>query len=148
MKLDETDLKIIELLREDARLTYSEIARQVHLTRVAARERILALEKNGVILGYTVQINSAALNRGMSIFIDIEVEPCYIENVAKKLVENKDVAVVSQNTGQSGLHVHAYISDVSNLSKFLDNNVYNIKGVLNVKSSLLIKNYKTNAFLI
>lgn len=147
MKLDDTDLRIIELLKEDARLTYSEIARQVHLTRAAARERILALEKNGVILGYTVQINSAALNRGISIFLDVEVEPYYIESIAKKLVENKDIAIVAQNTGQCGLHVHAHISNISELSCFLDNNIYNLKGVLNVKSSLLIKNYKTNAFL-
>jgi len=147
VKLDETDLKIIELLRVDARLSYSEIARQVHLTRVAARERVLSLEKNGVILGYTVQINSAALNRGISIFIDIEIEPCYVEIISKNLVENKDIAIVSQHTGQSGLHVHAYISGTAELSKFLEDNIYNLKGVLSVKTSLLIKHYKTNAFM-
>ena len=147
MKIDETDLKIIELLKEDARIPYSEIANKVHLTRAAVRKRIKELEKMGAILGYTVQINSVALDRRIYVFIYIEVGPNYIEDVAKKLVENKNIAIVSQHTGFSGLHVHAFIPNTSQLSAFLTENIYNLRGILNVKTSLLIKNYKTNAYL-
>lgn len=145
--MDDTDLKILELLMKDARISYSEIARKVHLTRVAVKKRIIALEKTGAILGYTVQINSAAIDKKVSVFLDIEAAPLYIESIAKKLAENKNIAIVSQHTGFSGLHVHAFIEDTSELSIFLEENIYNLKGILNVKTSLLIKNYKTNAFL-
>ena len=146
-KIDETDLKILEILKENGRASYSEIAGEVHLSRVAVRDRILHMIESGLIVGFTVKISSEAYNKPVSIFFDIEVEPREISYVANKLSELEDVAIVSQHTGMSGIHVHAHIDKVENISSFIEKNIYCIKGIKNVNTYVLIKNYKTNTWL-
>lgn len=55
--LDELDQKIIRLLIENARISYSDIGEETGISRVAVKARIQALEKRGVIEEYTTIIN-------------------------------------------------------------------------------------------
>lgn len=64
-QLDATDLKIMELLKNDARISYQQLGESVGLTRPAVRERVAKLEENGVILGYHAELNPEAAGRGM-----------------------------------------------------------------------------------
>jgi len=145
--IDETDKKILELLKIDGRMSYSDIAETVHLSRVAVRDRILNMINNEVIMCFTVQINARAYNKYVSAFFDIEVDPMELEPIAKKLTANEEIAIISQHTGTTGLHVHAFIDSIENLSQFMNDNFYSIKGVKNVHSYVLMKNYKTNPYL-
>ena len=54
MNLDERDLKILDLLEVNARISVSDLAREVNLSPTAIRQRITKLEKNGEIVGYTI----------------------------------------------------------------------------------------------
>ena len=146
-KMDDTDYAILELLKEDGRMSYSDIAAEVHLSRVAVRERIATMKNNGVIRGFTTIIDAKAYNKMAAVFLEMEVEPTKLEKVAKKLMENQDIAIVSQHTGAAGLHVHAYIESVDKLSDFLDEYIYSIDGVKSVTSNLLIRQYKTTAWI-
>ncbi|HET7011869.1 MAG TPA: Lrp/AsnC family transcriptional regulator [Anaerolineales bacterium] len=69
--LDATDHKILELLQQDARMTNAAIAAKVGLTGPSVFERIRKLEQRGVIQGYTVRVDAAALGRPMTAFIRI-----------------------------------------------------------------------------
>lgn len=145
-KIDETDVKILEILKKDGRCSYSDIAEEVHLSRVAVRDRIILMQEKGVIKGFTVQINCEAYDKHVSVYFDIEVDPHELNNIAEKLMLMEDIAIVSQHTGTTGLHVHAYLDRMEHLGKFMDEHLYSIKGVKNVHSHILIKNYKTNAY--
>ena len=62
--LDELDQKIIRLLIENARISYSDIGEETGISRVAVKARIQALEKRGVIEEYTTIINTAKIQWG------------------------------------------------------------------------------------
>ena len=147
IKMDATDYAILELLKKDGRMSYSDIAEEVHLSRVAVRERITASKNDGIIRGFTTIIDSKAYNKMAAVFLEVEVEPSKIDRVANKLMENQDIAIVAQHTGNVGLHVHAYIESVDKLSDFLDKCIYSIDGVKSVSSNLLIRQYKTTAWI-
>ena len=132
-QMDDTDYAILEILKDDGRCSYSDVAEQVHLSRVAVRDRINAMKKDGIIHGFTVVIDAKAYQK--------------LETVAHYLVSQKEIAIVSQHTGITGLHVHAYIDDVNQLSRYLAEHIYCIDGVKNVQSSLLIRQFKTNSYL-
>ena len=55
--LDETDQKILRLLIQNARMSYSEIGQQIGISRVAVKMRVQTLEKKGIIEEYTTVIN-------------------------------------------------------------------------------------------
>ncbi len=74
-KLDNIDLKIINILQENARATLKDIARQVFLTSPSVAARIERLENEHIIEGYHAQINPMLLDYHIKAFINLEVEP-------------------------------------------------------------------------
>jgi Lrp/AsnC family leucine-responsive transcriptional regulator len=71
--LDEIDRKILGLLQRDARMTNAALAAEVGLTAPSVFERIRKLEQRGVIRGYTVDVDPAALGRTLTAFIRLTV---------------------------------------------------------------------------
>ncbi|MDR7279745.1 Lrp/AsnC family transcriptional regulator [Catenuloplanes atrovinosus] len=69
--MDTTDLKIVELLRGNARISYAELARQVGLSAPAVHERVGKLESNGVLRGYQAEVDPEAVGLGVTAFIGI-----------------------------------------------------------------------------
>lgn len=125
--LDEADYRILDILQKDGRITFSDLADQVNLSRSAVRERIKNMQDSGIIRGFTAIIDAKAYEKFASVFMDIEVEPMKINDVAKELMKLKEIAIVSQHTGSTGLHVHAYIDSVDKVSKYLEDNIYTIE---------------------
>ena len=83
--LDNVDNRIIELLSENARMSYSEIGDAVGKSRVAVKTRIEQMEKKGIIRGYSVLIDPSAVPGGIQFTLDIETTPQEYENVIAKL---------------------------------------------------------------
>lgn len=145
--LDDADYMILEILQKDGRITFSDLADQVNLSRSAVRERIKNMEDSGIIRGFTAIIDAKAYEKFASVYMDIEVEPMKLKHVAQDLMKLKEIAIVSQHTGSAGLHVHAYIDSVDKVSKYLEENIYTIDGVRGVHFELLVHQYKTTAYL-
>lgn len=68
-QLDDIDRQILNLLQRDARMTNAAIAAEVGLTAPSVFERIRKLEQRGVIGGYTIHVDPAALGKTMTAFI-------------------------------------------------------------------------------
>lgn len=73
MKLDAMDQRIIEVLRQNARISNVELADQVGLSASACARRIRILEASGVIRGYTVVLNAASSDQRRPAFIQIKL---------------------------------------------------------------------------
>lgn len=69
--LDAIDRKIIALLQADGRMTNAALAEQVGLTAPSVFERVRKLEQRGVIKRYTIEVDAAALDKGLTAFVRI-----------------------------------------------------------------------------
>ena len=87
--LDELDQKIIRLLIENARISYSDIGEETGISRVAVKARIQALEKRGVIEEYTTIINPQKISGAVSCYFEIETKPEYLAQVTDILYKNR-----------------------------------------------------------
>lgn len=141
--LDEVDKMIIEELIEDSRISYSDIAEKVHLSRVSVRERVLKLKESGVIDRFTIVVSSKDIGLKTSVFFDVETAPNKIDAVGKALAEYDEITIVYQNTGATSLHVHAMLENIESISGFMHEKLYPIEGIINVNSHLLLKRYKS-----
>ena len=74
--LDELDQKIIRLLIENARISYSDIGEETGISRVAVKARIQALEKRGVIEEYTTIINPQKISGAVSCYFKWNQSAC------------------------------------------------------------------------
>ena len=72
MELDGTDIEILDLLGVDARRTLADIAGRVSLSAPAVKRRIERLERDGVITGYTVELDQAKLGRPIEAFAELQ----------------------------------------------------------------------------
>jgi DNA-binding Lrp family transcriptional regulator len=142
-KIDDIDRKIINLLIDNGRLSYVELAEEVGLSRVAVRERVNQLLEAGVIEKFTVVVDSEKFGKTVSAFFEIEVEPSSLEKVALELAENPNVASIYQMTGPSTLHTHVLVDNNMALQKFINENLYALPGILRVESQILLKRYKS-----
>lgn len=69
--MDDIDLRLVELLRANARLSYAELARQVGLSAPAVHDRVGKLESGGVIRGYRADAEPEAIGLGVTALIGI-----------------------------------------------------------------------------
>ena len=109
--LDELDQKIIRLLIENARISYSDIGEETGISRVAVKARIQALEKRGVIEEYTTIINPQKISGAVSCYFEIETKPD-VPGAGDRYIVSKMISVtqIYRVTGRDRLHVHAVAS--------------------------------------
>ena len=87
--LDDLDRKIVNLLIQNARMSYSEIGQQVGISRVAVKMRVQALEQKGIIEEYTTIINPQKISGAVSCYFEIETKPDTLAEVAGILEKNE-----------------------------------------------------------
>ncbi|MFC4543294.1 winged helix-turn-helix transcriptional regulator [Halosolutus amylolyticus] len=110
--LDDTDLEILQLLTEDARRPYSEIADHVDLTPPAVSDRIARLEDQGIIRGFTVDIDRAKLRRDVAVLAELDANPGAVDDVYAAATDLDGVDHVFE--GMDGrVIVHATLPDAN-----------------------------------
>jgi len=73
-KLDAIDLKILDELQRDGRLSNVALARSVGLSPTPCTERVRALEAAGIIAGYSARLDAQRLDLGLLVFIEIAID--------------------------------------------------------------------------
>jgi len=140
--LDEIDRKILAELIKDSRMTYSELSSLVGLSRISIKERVLAMQRGGIIEKFTVQVPAKYLGKPLPVFFEIQVAPDTIEETAFELSKNPDITIVYRMTGMNSLHVHGFFSDVEDVSTFINNFLPSLAGIQGVNTQFLLKRYK------
>ena len=106
MKIDNINKNILFLLQKDARMTYKEIAIELKRSETTIRDRIKAMEREGIIQGYTVLIDKTAL--GLNFFAMILMNPINtsdLDSVTEKIKIVKNVLRVYQISGHHRLAI-------------------------------------------
>jgi len=140
--LDEIDRKILAELIKDSRMTYSELSSLVGLSRISIKDRVLAMQRNGIIEKFTIQVPAKYLGKPLPVFFEIQVAPDTIEETAFELSKNPDITIVYRMTGMNSLHVHGFFSDVEDVSIFINNFLPSLAGIQGVSTQFLLKRYK------
>lgn len=135
--LDELDQKIIRLLIENARISYSDIGEETGISRVAVKARIQALEKRGVIEEYTTIINPQKISGAVSCYFEIETKPEYLAQVTDILYKNDTVTQIYRVTGRDRLHVHAVASSGDEMEYFLHNVIDTLPGIISCSCNMI-----------
>ena len=136
--LDELDQKIIRLLIENARISYSDIGEETGISRVAVKARIQALEKRGVIEEYTTIINPQKISGAVSCYFEIETKPEYLAQVTDILYKNDTVSQIYRVTGRDRLHVHAVASSGDEMEYFLHNVIDTLPGIITCSCNMIL----------
>ena len=119
--MDDVDRVIVALLRENARRSYQDIGRRVHLSAPAVKRRVDRLEQDGVILGYTTIVDPPAFGWHAEAFVDLYCEGKMPGEAVKRAVEGEP-GVVSAHTvaGEASALLHVMAQDTKGLEAVLE----------------------------
>ena len=119
-KMDTIDIKLLELLQEDARITVSDLSKKLASSRPSVSERLLRLQEKGIILEFSARISPAKLGRETLLFIQIselKVEPFVFEEFIKAEV---DIIECHRVTGPVSYTIKAAVSGIDGMRKLVD----------------------------
>ncbi len=148
VKMDSIDRKIIEILIRDARISYSDLAKQVGLSRVRVKDRVVELQQKGVIEEFTIQVPAKYLGKPLPVFFDILISPEQLEKAAETISQHQDIVIVYQMSGRNALHTHGFFSDIDDVSDFINTFLSIIPGVKNIETEFLLRRFKARRSLM
>ena len=140
--LDELDQKIVELLIENARMSYSEIGQRVGISRVAVKARIQALEQRGIIEEYTTIINPQKVNGAVSCYFEIELQPETFPRAVELLKENETITQIYRVTGKNRLHVHAVAASGEEMEELIRQVIDPLPGMISCSCNTMMARIK------
>lgn len=118
--MDTTDIKILEILQTDGRISMKELGQLVALSPPAVSERVKRLEESGIIQGYAAVVDPKLL--GKRVFAIINVQMMVNQHKAFLQLVNNDPAIVECHhlTGEDCMTIKVLLSDTIELEKLLD----------------------------
>ena len=140
--LDALDQKIVRLLIENARISYSDIGQEVGISRVAVKARIQALEQRGIIEEYTTIINPQKISGAVSCYFEIETLPDTLAEVTETLKENEAITQVYRVTGKNKLHVHAVAASSEEMENLIREVIDPLPGVVSCSCNIILSRIK------
>mgnify|MGYP001597983796 FL=1 len=140
--MNETDNQILGLLRDNARISITDLARKVRVSRATVQKRIEHMEASGIITGYTVRIKPSAEKNTIRAWMNIMVEGTKTSAVVKELRIDPAVHTLHTTNGKWDLLVELKTDSLESFDKTLER-IRTISGIYNTETSILLSTYKT-----
>jgi len=118
--LDQVNIRILQQLIADPRLSMSELARRVKMSPPAVTERVQRLEEAGVITGYRLDLDPRALGLPVAAYVRVRPAPGQLHRVAEVARETPEVVECHRVTGEDCFIVKMHVSAVERLDEVLD----------------------------
>lgn len=118
-KLDDLDFKILNLLQEDSRLSYSKIANRLGVSVGTAYNRIKSLEEKGVLKGYTALVDAAKVGYSLTALILIQAEGKHLIDVENEIAKITNIVSVYDITGEFDIAIVARFKNREELNQFI-----------------------------
>jgi len=120
VKVDDTDISVIDALRKNARASVQMISRETGLAKATIHRRIKKLEKAGIIEGYTVILNREKLGRNVTAYVLIRTAPAAnYEDVLKEVKGRPEVEDIATLAGDFDALVKVSVKNMGELDKFV-----------------------------
>jgi DNA-binding Lrp family transcriptional regulator len=147
MELDAIDLKILQYLQEDGRISNQDLADKVFLSPSSCLRRVRLLEESGVINHYSAVLNAEILGFEVDAFVQVtmrrDVEQWH-ENFSKALQDWPEVVGSYIITGDANYLLRVKARNLKHYSSFVLERLYKTAGVLDIRSNIVLQTLKDN----
>ena len=117
--IDAIDRELISVLASDGRIAVSEVAKRIGLSAPSTAERIRRLESQGVIRGFTVQIDPAALGYTLQAIVRVQPLPGQLHLVEEAIRRIPEFVECVKVTGDDCFVCRLYLRSIEHLDDIL-----------------------------
>ncbi|WP_246613274.1 Lrp/AsnC family transcriptional regulator [Paractinoplanes bogorensis] len=118
--LDDANVRLLAALRDDPRASTAELARRIGMSAPAVRERLSRLEESGVIRGYRVDIDPAAIGLPVAAWVRIRPGPGQLPKLAALAEATPQVSECHRISGEDCFLMKVHVATVEALEPLLD----------------------------
>lgn len=139
--IDEKDRKIIEILLNNSRATFTDMAKEIGVTEAAVRKRVKRLEDMGVIKKYTAIVDNKSLGYNVTGLVGIDAESDKLLKIANEIAANDWARKVWITTGDHMIVVEIWAKDNAEFMKVLES-IGKLDGVTKVCPAIVLETIK------
>ncbi|MCG2910017.1 MAG: HTH-type transcriptional regulator LysM [Sulfolobaceae archaeon] len=134
--IDENDMKILEILRKNARTPYTSIAKELKVSEAAIRKRIERLIRIGVIKRFTIDYE---LENEIRAIVMVKTNPQIpTPEISKKIIKISGVEAVYETTGDYDILALIRGTNISSINKTIDD-IRSLQGVISTNSTIVLR---------
>jgi Lrp/AsnC family leucine-responsive transcriptional regulator len=145
MKLDSTDLKIVDILQKEGRIANNELANRIGLTTTPTLERVKRLEREGVIEGYTAKVNRESVGKGLTVFVTVTLSVHQL-NLMKEFTSAiqaiPEILACYNTTGEGDFLLHVVAKDTKDYEKLMRTKLTTLPDVQRLHTSIVLNTIK------
>lgn len=148
--LERKDQAILRELQRDSRLTMQQLADKVGMSSSACWRRVRSLEEAGVIDRYAAILNSKKAGFTLSSMTLVTLarhEKKHVENFIKEVMRHPEVLECFATSGEADFHLRVVVEDMDAYNSFLDDFIFQLPGVSQVRSDIVLKEIKVDTAL-
>lgn len=150
MVFDEIDLRILEVLQRDGRISNQDLADQVGLSPSPCLRRMRQLESTGIIQKYVALVDPTAAGQRLQAIVEVRLDRQTSASVAafeKEILKYNQVLECYLMAGDWDYVLRVVARDLEDFREFCVNSLAKIPGVGNVKSNICMKQVKYSTAL-
>jgi len=134
--MDIVDLKILELLKANSRMSFNEISHSVGKTEATVRRRVKKLTEEGIIRKFTIDY---AIDNKPRTRATVKVEPDFkeIKRILKELLEIEEITNIWRLSGDCGLFMKVEIPSIEQFNPLIEEKISQIKGIKIVETCFI-----------
>ncbi|MCL7748564.1 Lrp/AsnC family transcriptional regulator [Halalkalibacter alkaliphilus] len=133
--MDHTDIQLLTILQKDGRKSFSDLSKELSLSRPSVTERYNRLIERGVIDKISAKVNPSAIGRDVILFIQVSEVNLSFEKFENLVIEHPDIVECHCLTGQVNYLLKAAVSDMAHLSSLIEE----FTGYGKINSSIVIR---------
>ena len=148
--LTEKDRRILAELQRDSRLTNQELADKVGMSSSATWRRVKSLEDDGVIDRYAAIVDPKKAGFGLASMVHISLarhEQTHVDNFIREVKRHPEVLECFATSGEADFHLRVVVEDIDAYNAFLDDFIFRLPGVAQVRSNIVLKEIKADTAL-
>lgn len=148
--LEPRDRRILDELQNDSRLTMQELAERVGMSGSACWRRVKSLEENGVIDRYAAIVNARKAGFGLSSVVHVSLarhEQKNVERFIREVQRHPEILECFATSGEADFHLRVVVEDIDAYNAFLDDFIFKLPGVSQVRSNIVLKEIKADTAL-
>ena len=148
--LDRRDRRILAELQRDSRLTTQELAERVGMSTSATWRRVRGLEEAGVIERYAAILNAKKSGFGLASMVHVSLarhEQKNVEHFVQEVRKHPEVLECFATSGEADFHLRVVVEDIDAYNVFLDEFIFKLPGVSQVRSNIVLKEIKADTAL-
>ncbi|MDZ7643093.1 MAG: Lrp/AsnC family transcriptional regulator [Woeseiaceae bacterium] len=148
--LNPRDRAILSELQQDSRITMQQLADRIGLSASACWRRVRALEEAGVIDRYAVLVDARKAGFMLSSMTLVSLErheQHNVDNFVREVLRHPEVLECFATSGEADFHLRVVVEDMDAYNRFLDDFIFKLPGVSQVRSNIVLKEIKADPAL-